>query len=57
MSKKRFFILIILWEFFNVFLAAEEAEKEGIVVKNAEEALQGARDIIAEIVSDDDLPF
>ena len=31
----------------------EEAEKEGIVVKNAEEALQGARDIIAEIVSDE----
>ena len=31
----------------------EEAEKEGTVVKNAEEALQGARDIIAEIVSDE----
>lgn len=28
-------------------------EKEGTLVKNAEEALQGAKDIIAEIVSDD----
>ena len=31
----------------------EELEKEGKVVKSAEEALQGARDIIAEIVSDE----
>ena len=30
-----------------------EMEKEGIVVKNIEEALQGARDIVAEIVSDE----
>lgn len=31
----------------------EELEKEGLVVKDVNEALQGARDIIAEIVSDD----
>ena len=31
----------------------EEMKKEGLVVKNAEEALQGARDIIAEMVSDE----
>ena len=30
-----------------------EMEKEGLVVKNANEALQGAEDIIAEIVSDE----
>lgn len=31
----------------------EEQIKEGLVVKNVEEALQGARDIIAEIISDE----
>ena len=31
----------------------EEQVKEGLVVKNTEEALQGARDIIAEMVSDE----
>jgi protein Tex len=31
----------------------EEMEKEGIVVANVQEALQGAKDIIAEIVSDE----
>ena len=31
----------------------EEMQKEGTVVKNVNEALQGARDIIAEIVSDE----
>ena len=31
----------------------EEIQKEGTVVKNVNEALQGARDIIAEIVSDE----
>ncbi len=31
----------------------EEQVKEGLVVKNADEALQGARDIIAEMVSDE----
>lgn len=31
----------------------EDEEKAGLVVKTAEEALQGARDIIAEIISDD----
>ena len=31
----------------------EEMKKEGTVVKNVEDALQGARDIIAEIVSDE----
>ena len=31
----------------------EEQKKEGLVVKNTEEALQGARDIIAEMVSDE----
>ena len=31
----------------------EEMQKEGTVVKNAAEALQGARDIIAEMVSDE----
>lgn len=31
----------------------EELEKDGLVVKDAEDALQGARDIIAEIVSDE----
>ena len=31
----------------------EEMKKEGTVVKNAEEALQGARDIVAEMVSDE----
>ncbi|HHX78684.1 MAG TPA: RNA-binding transcriptional accessory protein [Acholeplasmataceae bacterium] len=31
----------------------EEQEKAGLIVKDAEEALQGARDIIAEIISDD----
>ena len=30
-----------------------EMEKEGLVVKNANEALQGAEDIIAEIISDE----
>lgn len=31
----------------------EELEKNGLVIKNAEEALQGAEDIIAEIISDE----
>lgn len=31
----------------------EELEKNGLVIKNAEEALQGAQDIIAEIISDE----
>ena len=31
----------------------EEMEKEGLIVKNAAEALQGAMDIIAEIVADE----
>lgn len=31
----------------------EEIEKNGLVVKNAEEALQGAEDIIAEMISDE----
>ena len=31
----------------------EELEKEGLVVKDVAEALQGAKDIIAEVVSDD----
>ena len=31
----------------------EEIEKQGLIVKNENEALQGAEDIIAEIVSDD----
>ena len=31
----------------------EEMQKEGTIVKNVEEALQGARDIIAEIISDE----
>lgn len=31
----------------------EELEKDGLVIKSAEEALQGAEDIIAEIISDE----